>query len=167
MGPPLLVLNIFAPFRFALRSSRFVFLYAVSALCLVSRLALASCFAYRLASRHCVSLFLLTRGRWHLIWVPLSLARRSLCLVMPCRYSFRFVFLYSVSPCVLPFVPFCVSSRASRPACRSCVSSRASRLASRPCVPLSLLARGGTIRYLIWAPFRPACRSSSCLVVSC
>ena len=65
-------------------------------------------------------------------------------LTLPCRSS-RFVFLYSVSPCVLPCVPFCVSSRASRScvsALRAVLVSRACRLSSRSCVlPWRLVLR--------------------------
>lgn len=97
---------------------RFVFLYAVSlcvsflvSLCVSCHIALR--FARRFVSRIALAyrrvfrFSLFARGRWHLIWAPFRLARRSFCRAVS---LFRFVFLYFVSPCVSP----CVSSHASR-----------------------------------------------------
>ena len=127
LGPPLRALNIFAPFRFALRYS-VSFFYIPSRP--ASRFACRSCVSpyvslgvsfcvFCLSYRPCVSSFRFAFHAcpWAMVF-DMGTVLPCSPLTLPCRLS-RFVVLYFVSPCVLPCVPFCVL----------------------PCVPFMRLAR--------------------------
>lgn len=176
LGPPLRVLNISAPFRFALRYSvSFFYISSRPASCLASRSA--SRFASRLCVSSCVLFMRLavasrSASRFHcLSWdttTRLSYGRRF-ALLAACRLALRLVLGVCVSPCMpsVRVVPrFCPASRSalslrsSRHAV-SCsmpflVSVLRFRSASCHCVPLFCLPVGCDFHE---APFRIARRS--------
>lgn len=104
LGPPSWALNIYAPFRSALRSSRFVLLYVVSP-CVSYLSSRSASRAMPLCVSSCV-LFCVPSVR--LVYAAPRLVPAS-CL--------------GVSSCVSSCVSFCVSSMRFCPCLSSCVSS--------------------------------------------